>query len=150
MPLSTGCAAQRLLPSSSDAAPGTAPGGLVLLRAAPRRGLARRFGRIELKATDYGFIGIGRMGANMAKRLLDAGFSLTVYDTSSRAVDDLAAHGAQPAASAAEAADSAETLFLSLPTPDIIHTVALGPNGVHEGGRVKQVFDCSTTGPAMA
>jgi len=90
------------------------------------------------------------MGAHMAKRLLDAGFSLTVYDTSRAALDALAAHGAQVASSAAEVADVTEIVFLSLPTPDIIHRVALGPSGVHEGSRVKQVFDCSTTGPMMA
>ncbi|HEX6994185.1 MAG TPA: NAD(P)-dependent oxidoreductase [Gammaproteobacteria bacterium] len=103
-----------------------------------------------MNATDYGFIGIGRMGANMAKRLLDAGFSLTVYDTSRAAVDTLVGHGAQAASSAAEVADTTETVFLSLPTPDIIHRVALGERGVHEGSRVRQVFDCSTTGPEMA
>ena len=103
-----------------------------------------------MDATDYGFIGIGRMGANMAKRLLDAGFSLTVFDTSPRAVDALVDLGARAAASPAEAADAAETLFLSLPTPDIIRAVALGPRGLHESGHVKHVFDCSTTGPSMA
>jgi len=103
-----------------------------------------------VNATDYGFIGIGRMGAPMARRLLDAGFSLTVYDTSRAAVDALAAQGAQAASSAAEVADTTETVFLSLPTPDIVHRVALGERGVHEGSRVKHVFDCSTTGPAMA
>jgi len=103
-----------------------------------------------VNVTDYAFIGIGRMGANMAKRLLDGGFSLTVYDASRRAVDELVAHGAQGAASAVEAADYAETLFLSLPTPEIVHAVALGPKGIAEGSRVKQVFDCSTIGPEMA
>src|SRR5690606_32806454 len=90
------------------------------------------------------------MGANMAKRLLDAGFSLTVYDTSKQAVDELVSHGAQAAASPADAADAARTAFLSLPTPDIIRAVALGPKGVHESTNVRYVFDCSTTGPTMA
>ncbi|MBN1239381.1 MAG: NAD(P)-dependent oxidoreductase [Gammaproteobacteria bacterium] len=90
------------------------------------------------------------MGANMARRLLDAGFSLTVYDTSAKAVEELAAHGAQAAGSPAEAADAAKTLFLSLPTPDIIRNVALGPGGVHESRNVRYVFDCSTTGPTTA
>src|SRR5690606_18732442 len=104
----------------------------------------------EVSTTDYGFIGVGRMGANMARRLLDGGFSLTVYDASRRAVDELVAHGAQGAASAAEVADNVETLFLSLPTPDIIHAVALGQGGIIEGSRVRHVFDCSTIGPEMA
>ena len=103
-----------------------------------------------MNATDYGFIGIGRMGGPMAKRLLDAGLSLTVYDTSRAAVDALVAQGAQAASSAAEVADTTETIFLSLPTPDIVHRVALGERGIHEGSRVRQVFDCSTTGPEMA
>jgi len=103
-----------------------------------------------VNATDYGFIGIGRMGGPMAKRLLDAGLSLTVYDTSRAAVDALVAQGAQAASSAAEVADTTETIFLSLPTPDIVHRVALGERGIHEGSRVRQVFDCSTTGPEMA
>jgi 3-hydroxyisobutyrate dehydrogenase-like beta-hydroxyacid dehydrogenase len=103
-----------------------------------------------VNATDFGFIGIGRMGANMAARLLDAGFSLTVYDTSRKAVEELVARGAQAAASPTEVADTVETVFLSLPTPDVIRAVALGPGGLQEGSRVKYVFDCSTTGPSMA
>lgn len=103
-----------------------------------------------MQATDYAFVGIGRMGANMAKRLLDAGFTLTVYDTSTAAVDSLVALGARAAKSPAEAADASQTVFLSLPTPDIIHAVTCGAGGVHESKNVKHVFDCSTTGPTMA
>ncbi|HEX7081674.1 MAG TPA: NAD(P)-dependent oxidoreductase [Gammaproteobacteria bacterium] len=103
-----------------------------------------------MNATDYGFVGIGRMGANMAKRLLDAGFSLTVHDTSERAVEALVALGARAAGSPAETAAAAEIVFLSLPTPDVVHAVALGPKGLHESGRANLVFDCSTTGPTMA
>ena len=107
-------------------------------------------GPFEVNITDYAFIGIGRMGANMAARLLDAGFSVTVFDTASQAVEALAARGAQAAGSVVEAANAAETVFLSLPTPEIIHRVALEPGGLREASRVRQVFDCSTTGPSMA
>src|SRR5690606_14481814 len=86
----------------------------------------------------------------MAKRLLNAGFSLTVYDSSSAAVDRLIALGARAAASPAAVADATETIFLSLPMPEVVRTVALGPGGLHESGNAKYVFDCSTTGPAMA
>ncbi len=100
--------------------------------------------------TDYSFIGIGRMGANMAKRLLAAGYSVTVYDTSKAAVDSLVEAGAVGASTPADAANAAKTAFLSLPTPNIVHTVTLGPNGVHESSTVKHVVDVSTTGPQMA
>lgn len=103
-----------------------------------------------MDATDYGFIGIGRMGANMARRLLDGGYSLTVYDTSPGAVEPLAAQGAHSASSAAEVATAARTVFLSLPTPEIVQAVALGERGLHESRSLKYVFDCSTTGPRMA
>jgi 3-hydroxyisobutyrate dehydrogenase-like beta-hydroxyacid dehydrogenase len=100
--------------------------------------------------TDYSFIGIGRMGANMSKRLLRAGYSLTVCDTSPAAVADLVEHGAKSAATPAAAASASSTVFLSLPTPDIVYQVALGKGGVHEAKGLKHVVDVSTTGPQMA
>ena len=37
-----------------------------------------------------GFIGVGRMGGPMARRLLEAGFGLTIFDTNDAAVQALA------------------------------------------------------------
>jgi 3-hydroxyisobutyrate dehydrogenase-like beta-hydroxyacid dehydrogenase len=101
-------------------------------------------------ATDYGFIGIGRMGAHMARRLIEAGYSLTVFDTSRNAIDDLVAIGARAASSVADIGSSTTTVFLSLPTPDIVRAVCLGADGVHRGSTIKHVVDVSTTGPQMA
>jgi 3-hydroxyisobutyrate dehydrogenase-like beta-hydroxyacid dehydrogenase len=101
-------------------------------------------------ATDYGFIGVGRMGAHMARRLLAAGYALTVFDTAQKAVDELVASGARAARSVAEVCSSSATVFLSLPTPDIVQKVCLGPDGVTRGSTVKHVVDCSTTGPQVA
>lgn len=98
----------------------------------------------------YGFVGVGRMGTPMSTRLLDAGHKVCVYDTSREAVANLEAKGAVGAASPAEVADRADVVFLSLPTPDIVHAVTLGPKGVAEGGRAKRVVDFSTIGPRMA
>jgi len=100
--------------------------------------------------SDYSFIGIGRMGANMAKRLLAADFSVTVYDTSAEALEALVAAGASAADSPRAAASASQVAFLSLPTPDIVYSVALGPDGVHEGDGLRHVVDVSTTGPQMA
>jgi 3-hydroxyisobutyrate dehydrogenase-like beta-hydroxyacid dehydrogenase len=100
--------------------------------------------------TDYSFVGIGRMGANMAHRLIAAGYTVTVYDTSADAMAKLVAEGASPAGSPAEAGSAATTVFLSLPTPDIVQTVTLGDRGIHEGTAVQRVVDVSTTGPSMA
>jgi 3-hydroxyisobutyrate dehydrogenase-like beta-hydroxyacid dehydrogenase len=97
-----------------------------------------------------GFIGIGRMGLPMAGRLMDAGHSLCIFDTNAEAVKPLVARGAKLAKSAVEVASSAETLFLSLPTPPIVQAVVLGENGVSYGTAVKTVIDLSTTGPSAA
>ncbi len=101
-------------------------------------------------STDYGFIGIGRMGAQMARRLLAQGLSLTVYDTSQAAIDELVAEGAAAADSVADVCSRTKTVFLSLPTPDVVEAVCLNANGVQDGSTVKHVVDCSTTGPKVA
>lgn len=103
-----------------------------------------------MTTTDYGFIGVGRMGGPMAKRLLDQGLSLTVYDTSQAAVDELVSAGAVAAASAAGVCSRTRSVFLSLPTPDVVEAVCLDDGGVQDGSSVKHVVDCSTTGPKMA
>ena len=98
----------------------------------------------------YGFIGCGRMGRPMAQRLLDAGRKVVVCDASTEAVAALAAAGAQVAATPAEVARKAHTIYLSLPTPAIVHQVVLGPEGILAGSEARQVVDFSTIGPRTA
>lgn len=97
-----------------------------------------------------GFVGIGRMGNPMTRRLLAAGHSVYIYDPSSAAMDALAEAGAHPAASPAEVASNAEIVLLSLPTPDIVKKVALGDGGLSEGKGLRIVIDLSTSGPRGA
>ncbi len=99
---------------------------------------------------DIGFIGLGNMGAHMARRLVEAGHHVVVYDTRREAIASLTARGAVAARSPAEVADAAETVMASLPTPDIVLNVATGPSGVGEGRRVRRFVDFSTTGAVMA
>jgi len=100
--------------------------------------------------TKLGFVGIGRMGAPMARRLLAAGYDLTVYDPSAAAVDELVSAGASRAGSPAGVADAAEIVLLSLPTPDIVNAVATGKDGLTSGKGLRIVVDLSTTGPRGA
>jgi 3-hydroxyisobutyrate dehydrogenase-like beta-hydroxyacid dehydrogenase len=98
-----------------------------------------------------GFVGVGRMGGPMANRLLDAGYRLCVYDVSDEATGPLVARGAELAASPAEVASMADTVFMSLPTPDVVREVALGGNGgLINGSKIRTVIDLSTTGPGVA
>lgn len=94
-----------------------------------------------------GFIGLGNMGGPMAGRLIDAGYELVVFDTNAPALDALADKGAVAAGSVAEIAARTATVLVSLPTPDVVRAVALGPEGLAAGGMVRHVVDLSTTGP---
>lgn len=97
-----------------------------------------------------GFVGVGRMGARMVARLIKTGYPLTIYDTNKAAMAPLVEMGAKVADSPAAAASAAEIVFASVPTPPIVHAVALGPNGVVEGSRAKIFIDVSTTGATVA
>jgi 3-hydroxyisobutyrate dehydrogenase-like beta-hydroxyacid dehydrogenase len=97
-----------------------------------------------------GVIGTGRMGGPMAGRLMDAGYSLVVYDTLNEAMQPLLKRGAQQGKSPADVASRAEIVLASLPTPDIVRTVALGADGISSGNMARIVIDLSTTGPGAA
>ena len=86
----------------------------------------------------------------MSTRLLQDGRRVCVFDREENAMAALVQSGAQRAASAAAVASVAETVFLSLPNPEIVHNVALGRDGLLEGTTVKRVVDFSTIGPRTA
>jgi 3-hydroxyisobutyrate dehydrogenase-like beta-hydroxyacid dehydrogenase len=99
---------------------------------------------------DIGFIGLGKMGFPMARRLIEAGHQLVVFDQRKEAVDKLLAMGAQGASSPKDVADRTETVLASLPSLQASLEVATGENGVSEGKRVKRFVDLSTVGSHMA
>jgi 3-hydroxyisobutyrate dehydrogenase-like beta-hydroxyacid dehydrogenase len=97
-----------------------------------------------------GFVGLGTMGGVMASRLVEAGHPLVVCDTNAAAVEALVAMGAVAAASPAAVASAAEIVFASLPTPDVVRSVATGTGGVIKGDTVRLLVDLSTTGPRVS
>src|SRR6266700_2813920 len=99
---------------------------------------------------DIGFIGLGKMGFPMARRLIEAGHQLVVFDQRKEAIDRLVAKGAQGAAPPKEVADRVETVMASLPSLPASLEVATGNVGVIEGKRVKRFVDLSTVGSNMA
>jgi 3-hydroxyisobutyrate dehydrogenase-like beta-hydroxyacid dehydrogenase len=83
----------------------------------------------------------------MARRLVQAGHHLSVYDAAARAVEALAEAGAEACESARSVADAAELVLVSLPSPEVVSEVA----GELAGGTALRVYvDLSTTGPAVA
>src|ERR1700756_459746 len=99
---------------------------------------------------DIGFIGLGKMGFPMARRLVEAGHQLVVFDQRPEAVDKMVALGAKAASSPKEVADRAETVLASLPSLQASLEVATGAGGVVEGKRVRRFVDLSTVGSHMA
>jgi 3-hydroxyisobutyrate dehydrogenase-like beta-hydroxyacid dehydrogenase len=99
---------------------------------------------------DIGFIGLGNMGFPMARRLVEAGHRVVVFDTRREPIERLVALGAEAAGSIREVADRTETVMASLPTPDIVLAVAAGKGGLIEGNRVRRFVDLSTTGAVVA
>jgi 3-hydroxyisobutyrate dehydrogenase len=79
------------------------------------------------------FIGLGNMGAPMARNLLKAGHSLVVYDVVQRNVDALAAQGAVAASSVRHAVGAGELVITMLPSSPHVRSVYLGEDGVLAG-----------------
>lgn len=100
-----------------------------------------------MSKTVLGFVGLGNMGAPMASRLIDAGYDLVIYDRSEAALQALVAKGARAAGSPAAVASEAETVLISLPTPDIVKLVCTGADGLSSGTKIRRIVDLSTTGP---
>ena len=99
---------------------------------------------------EIGFIGLGKMGFPMARRLIEAGHQLVAYDTRKDVLDKMVALGAAAASSPKDIADRVETVMASLPSLQASLEVATGKGGVIEGKRIKRFVDLSTVGSHMA
>ncbi|MDL2400722.1 NAD(P)-dependent oxidoreductase [Rhizobium mayense] len=96
------------------------------------------------------FLGTGLMGAPMARRLLDAGFAVTVWNRDRSKADALAADGATVAVTAVEAASGASVLFTMLTNAGAVSEILFG-SGVADAlkpGAV--VVDNSSIPPPIA
>ena len=95
--------------------------------------------------TPVGFVGLGVMGAAMARNLIKAGFRVTVHNRSRGKVEELMRNGAHDGGSPAGVARAAEVVLLCVPdTPDV-ERVLFGDDGlIHGLKRDAVVIDCST------
>ena len=100
---------------------------------------------------DVGFIGLGIMGRPMARNLMEAGYSLTVYDVVGSAMEEVVGNGAKPASSSAEVASAAPIVITMVPDSADSEAAILGPNGVLEGASDGSVvIDMSSIAPATS
>jgi 2-hydroxy-3-oxopropionate reductase len=97
-----------------------------------------------------GFIGLGIMGRPMAKNLIKAGYKLVVHNKQAT-LDDLAALGAEVAASNTEVAAKSDVIITMLPNSPHVKAAVLGEGGVIEGvRRGAVVVDMSSIAPAVS
>lgn len=102
-------------------------------------------------SSNVAWIGLGLIGKPMARRMLDAGFKLTVWNRTRAKADDLVRAGAHLAATPREAAATSDVLFTCVSDPPALESVLWGPDGVWAGLRPSSVLvDCSTISPALA
>lgn len=98
-----------------------------------------------------GFAGLGRMGQPMARRLLEAGFPLSVHNRTRARAERLVADGATFAATPRELAADVDVLITMVADGDVARHVLLGEGGALAGARAGLVvIEMSTIGPVVA
>lgn len=97
---------------------------------------------------NIGFIGLGIMGAPMARHLQDAGHTVITSRHSSAPARDLVDNGLQIVDSPKALADSVDTIILMLPDTPQVQDVLFGENGIAGGlAAGKLVIDMSSISP---
>jgi len=101
------------------------------------------------KGAPVGFIGLGTMGAAMARNLVKAGFRVTVHNRSRGKVEELVREGAADGGSPAGVAKASQVVMLCVPDTVDVERVLFGKDGVIcELQRDAVVIDCSTISAA--
>jgi 2-hydroxy-3-oxopropionate reductase len=101
--------------------------------------------------TTVAFVGLGIMGAPMARNLLAAGHDVIGVNRSRPAVDRLVEAGGRPGSSLAEAVAGADVVITMLPDSPDVEAVALGDDGVYAHAKPGTLHvDCSTIRPDVA
>jgi len=100
---------------------------------------------------NLGFVGLGVMGGRMAKRLIDAGHSVTGYNRTKAKAQWLIDAGMKWADSARAVAEASEMTFSMVTNTEALEAVARGPDGIIAGlGPGKIYIDMSTVSPAAS
>jgi 3-hydroxyisobutyrate dehydrogenase-like beta-hydroxyacid dehydrogenase len=99
--------------------------------------------------TTVAVVGLGGMGSRIARRLLDAGHRVVVWNRTPAKAAELVGLGARRAESPADAAREADAVITMLADPDALSAVVEGPNGIAAGvGESTTLIEMSTVGPA--
>src|SRR5580704_10845121 len=98
-----------------------------------------------MSKTNVAFLGLGIMGSGMARRLLSAGFPLTVYNRNREKSIPFAKDGALVAETPREAASKAQIILSMVADDNASREVWLGENGALAGAAPNSLLiECST------
>jgi len=98
---------------------------------------------------ELGFVGLGVMGGGVARRLLDAGHSVTVWNRTREKAQSLLDAGAEWGESPREVAERSEIVFTMVTNTAAVQDVTEGPDGILAGLAPGKVYvDMSTASPA--
>lgn len=104
-----------------------------------------------MKKINIGWIGTGVMGSSMCIRLLNAGYSMHIYNRTKAKARKLIEMGAVWCDSAKEVAERSNIVFTIVGFPDDVKSVILGRNGVLDGVKSGSiVVDMTTSEPQLA
>ena len=97
-----------------------------------------------------GFIGLGIMGRPMARNLIKAGFTLTVWNRSRPGIEELVAEGAAEGSGAADVARRSDVVISIVGDSPDVEEVALNGDGLIEGAHPGLVHvDMTTMSPEV-
>lgn len=120
-------------------------------RLAWQQGVRMLSASYQRQSNSIGFIGLGNMGAHMARNLLKKDFNVTVFDLSPAAVKSVTDAGAKSVGSPAELASQHTTIVTMLPSSPHVRDVYAGDDGIL--GAVQSgslLLDSSTIDPAVS
>jgi 3-hydroxyisobutyrate dehydrogenase-like beta-hydroxyacid dehydrogenase len=100
---------------------------------------------------NLGYVGLGVMGSRMAKRLIDAGHTVTGYNRTKSKVQWLIDAGMQWADSPCQVAQTADIVFSMVTDTKAVRSITQGPEGIIAGLKSGQLYvDMSTMSPAYS
>ena len=104
-----------------------------------------------MKSSRIGFVGVGRMGANMARRLHETGYSVvTIFDANAANAVQLAQElGSQAVEKVSEVSRLSDVIFTVVTDDAAMKAIFLGPDNLFAEGKGKLFINCATISPGV-
>jgi 3-hydroxyisobutyrate dehydrogenase len=104
-----------------------------------------------MKSSRIGFVGVGRMGANMARRLHEVGHPVVaVYDTNAANASQLATEiGSKAAEKLSDVTALSDVIFTVVTDDAAMKAIFFGPDNLFTNAKGKLFINCATISPAV-